>query len=161
MLRSLRKKEYNQVKIDHLFQSLVLRLYLLFRMVYRCMQPPCLNLILCTSSFADVVNAVIYPMLQIYTICLKKQTGQSPRRLVAYLLIRCIICRPELKNLQNVWELKQTYYPVLTRNALKLQPRTKLLRQFHLFSNFCALLPSPLNTKSKPPPHPLFKVALV
>ena len=95
------------------------------------------------------------------SICLKKQTGQSPRRLVAYLLIRCIICRPELKNLQNVWELKQTYYPVLTRNALKLQPRTKLLRQFHLFSNFCALLPSPLNTKSKPPPLPLFKVALV
>ena len=44
---------------------------------------------------------------------------------------------------------------------VKLQPRTKLLRQFHLFSNFCALLPSPLNTKSKPPPHPLFKVALV
>ena len=43
----------------------------------------------------------------------------------------------------------------------QLQPRTKLLRQFHLFSNFCALLPSPLNTKSKPPPHPLFKVALV
>ena len=42
-----------------------------------------------------------------------------------------------------------------------LQPRTKLLRQFHLFSNFCALLPSPLNTKSKPPPHPLFKVVLV
>ena len=44
---------------------------------------------------------------------------------------------------------------------LNLQPRTKLMRQFHLFSNFCALLPSPLNTKSKPPPHPLFKVALV
>ena len=27
------------------------------------------------------------------------------------------------------------------------------MRQFHLFSNFCALLPSPLNTKSRPPPH--------
>ena len=42
-----------------------------------------------------------------------------------------------------------------------LQPRTKLLRQFHVFSNFCALLPSPLNAKRKPPPHPLLKVGLV
>ena len=42
-----------------------------------------------------------------------------------------------------------------------LQPRTKLLRQFHVFSNFCALPPSPLNTKRKPPPYPLLKVVLV
>ena len=63
VLRSLRKKGFNQVEIDHLFQSLVLQLYLKFRMVYRCMQPPCLNLILCSSSFADVINAVIYTML--------------------------------------------------------------------------------------------------
>ena len=59
-LRRLRKEGYNQVEIDHLFQSLVLRK---FRMVYRCMQPPCLNLILCGSSFVDVINAVLYPML--------------------------------------------------------------------------------------------------
>ena len=51
--------------------------------------------------------------------------------------------------------------PITMSFEYKLQPRLKLLRQFHLFSNFCALLPSPLNTKSKPPPHPLFKVALV
>ena len=38
----------------------------------------------------------------------------------------------------------------------ELQPRTKLLRQFHVLSNFCALLPSPLNRKSTPPPHPQF-----
>ena len=31
-------------------------------MVYRCMQPPCLNLVLCSSSFADVINAVLNPM---------------------------------------------------------------------------------------------------
>ena len=43
----------------------------------------------------------------------------------------------------------------------KLQPWSKLLRQLHLFSNFCAILPSPLNRKSKVPPLPLFKVALV
>ena len=43
---------------------------------------------------------------------------------------------------------------------IKLQPHTKLLRQFHLFSNFCPLLPSPPNRKSKPPPRPLFKVVL-
>ena len=47
-------------------------------------------------------DTLLYPMLWIYTRCLKKQTGQSPRRLVDYLLIRCIICYPELKNLQNV-----------------------------------------------------------
>ena len=44
---------------------------------------------------------------------------------------------------------------------IAIQPQTKRLRQFHLFSNFCALLPSPLNGKSKPPHHPLFKVVLV
>ena len=44
---------------------------------------------------------------------------------------------------------------------IAIQPQTKRLRQFHLFSNFCALLPSPLNRKSKPPHHPLFKVVLV
>ena len=60
VLGSLRKEGYNQVEIDHLFQSLVLPK---IRMVYRCMQPPCLNLILCSSSFADVINAVVYPML--------------------------------------------------------------------------------------------------
>ena len=60
VLRRLRKEGYNQVEINHLFQSLVLRK---FRMVYRCMQPPCLNLILCSSSFVDVINAVLYPML--------------------------------------------------------------------------------------------------
>ena len=38
----------------------------------------------------------------------------------------------------------------------ELQPRTKLLRQFHVLSNFCAILPSPLNRKSTPPPHPQF-----
>ena len=36
----------------------------------------------------------------------------------------------------------------------KLQPRTKLLRQFHLFSNFCALLLSSPNRKNKPAPSP-------
>ena len=41
--------------------------------------------------------------------------------------------------------------------SINLQLQTKLLRLFHLFSNFCALLPSPLNRKSKPSPHPLFK----
>ena len=44
---------------------------------------------------------------------------------------------------------------------IAIQPQTKRLRQFHLFSNFCALLPSPLNRKSKPPHHPLFKLVLV
>ena len=43
----------------------------------------------------------------------------------------------------------------------KLQPRTKLLRQFHAFCNFCAILPSPLERKSKIPLQPLFKVVLV
>ena len=44
---------------------------------------------------------------------------------------------------------------------IAIQPQTKRLRQFHLFSNFCCLLLSPLNRKSKPPHHPLFKVVLV
>ena len=52
------------------------------------------------------------------------------------------------------------HYLVLLFHSF-LQPRTKLFRQFHLFSNFCALLPSPLKKKSKPLPHPLFKVVLV
>ena len=56
---------------------------------------------------------------------------------------------------------KKVIFKACHSGKLKLQPRTKLLRQFHLFSNFCALLPSPLNRKSKPPPHPLFKVVLV
>ena len=43
----------------------------------------------------------------------------------------------------------------------ELQPRTKLLRQFHLFSTFCALLPSPLIRKRTPPPHPRFNIVLV
>ena len=106
--------------IDHLFLTQCFQFYLKFRIVYRCMHPPCLNFILCSSSFADVINAVLYPMLQIYIIFLKKQTSQSPRRLVAYLLIRRIICCPELKNLQNVSELKQAYYLVLIPNFLKL-----------------------------------------
>ena len=62
----------------------------------------------------------------------------------------------------DLWSKDTKQDAWFSQNAmLLLQPRTKLLRQFHLFSNFCALLPSPLNTKSKPPPHPLFKVALV
>lgn len=60
VLRSLRNEGYNQVEIAHLCQSLV---YLKFFMVYRCMQPPCLNLVLCSSSFIDVINTVLYPIL--------------------------------------------------------------------------------------------------
>ena len=50
--------------IDHLFLTQCFQFYLKFRIVYRCMHPPCLNFILCSSSFADVINAVLYPMLQ-------------------------------------------------------------------------------------------------
>ena len=49
----------------------------------------------------------LYPMLRIYTMCLKKQTSQPPRRLVAYLLIRCIICCPKRLRTQTN---KQTNY---------------------------------------------------
>ena len=36
----------------------------------------------------------------------------------------------------------------------------KLLKQFHLFANFCAILPSSLNRKSTHPPHLLLIVVL-
>ena len=51
--------------------------------------------------------------------------------------------------------------PKVVRLYLAVQPQTKLLREFHLFSKFCAIQTSPLNRKSKPPPHPQFKVVLL
>lgn len=92
-------------------------------MVYRCMQPPCLNLIRCCSSFADVINAVLYIMLQIYMICLKKQTGQSPRRLVAYLLIPSSSwynLLPRVNESSKCPRTQTSLLVLLTRNVLKL-----------------------------------------
>ena len=63
VLMSLRKEEYNQVETDHLFQSLVLPKISYGLPMYVA---PCLDLILCSSSFADVINAVIYLMLHRY-----------------------------------------------------------------------------------------------
>ena len=60
VLRSLGRKDVTKWKLIIYFS---LKLYLKFRMVYWCVQPPCLNLILCSSSFADVINVVLYPML--------------------------------------------------------------------------------------------------
>ena len=60
VLRSLRKEGYNQVEIDHLFQSLVLPKVSYGLPVYAASVP---ELILCSSSFVDVINAILYPML--------------------------------------------------------------------------------------------------
>ena len=108
--------------IDHLFQSLVLPKISYGLPVYAS-----------SVSELNIVQEFLRRCLKrrfiSYTIDIyyflekkkkKKETSQSPRRLVAHLLIRCIICCPQLKNLQNVWELKQAYYPVLIPNFLKL-----------------------------------------
>ena len=108
--------------IDHLFQSLVLPKISYGLPVYAS-----------SVSELNIVQEFLRRCLKrrfiSYTIDIyyflekkkkKKETSQSPRRLVAHLLIRYIICCPQLKNLQNVWELKQAYYPVLIPNFLKL-----------------------------------------
>lgn len=60
VLRSLRKEGYNQVEIGHLFQSLVLPKISYSLPVYAASVPE-LNTV--QRSFADVTNAVLYPML--------------------------------------------------------------------------------------------------
>ena len=119
--------------IDHLFQSLVLP-----KISY--------GLPVCASSVPEL-NTVqqflrrclkrrfISYTIDIYYFFEKKRTSQSPRRLVAHLLIRCTICCPELKNLQNVWELKQAYYPVLIPNFLKLALLIDCILNILLLSN--------------------------
>ena len=99
VLRSLRKEGYNQVEIDHLFQSLVLPKIL---SVYTASTPE-LNTVQQFLRRCHKRSFISYAIdIDIYDLLEKKQTGQSPRRLVACLLIPCIICCPELKNLQNV-----------------------------------------------------------
>ena len=107
--------------IDHLFQSLVLPKISYGLPVYASSVSE-------LNTVQEFLRRCLKRRFISYTIDIyyflekkkKKQTSQSPRRLVAHLLIRCIICCPQLKNLQNVWELKQAYYPVLIPNFLKL-----------------------------------------
>ena len=58
VLRSVRKEGYNQVENDHLFQSLVSP-----KISYGLsVQSPCPNLMPCSCSFADVINAALYKL---------------------------------------------------------------------------------------------------
>ena len=51
--------------------------------------------------------------------------------------------------------------PVILDQNYATFTSAKLLKQFHLFANFCTILPeSSLNRKSTHPPHPLFIVVL-
>ena len=45
-------------------------------------------------------------------------------------------------------------------NATLTSAKLLIQKQFHLFANFCAILPSSLNRKKTHPPHPLFIVVL-
>ena len=97
MLRSLRKEGYNQVEIDHLFQSLVSPKISYGLLVYAASVPE-LNTM---QQFLCRCHKRRYISYAIDKYDLKKQTGESPR-LVVYLLIPNIICCSEVKNRQNV-----------------------------------------------------------
>ena len=117
VLRRLRKEEYNQVEIDHLFQSLVLPKISYVLLVYAASIPE-LNTV---QQFLRRCHKRRFISYAINIYDLLEKTDRSiltSRRLVAYLLICCVICCPE--NLQNVWEFERDYYPVLTKNVLKL-----------------------------------------
>ena len=98
MLRSLRKEGYNQVEIDHLFQSLVLP-KISYRLLVYAASVPELNTV---QQFLCRCHKRRYISYAIDKNDLKKQTSESPRRLVVYLPIPNIICCPEVKNRQNV-----------------------------------------------------------
>ena len=115
MLRSLRKEGYNQVEIDHLFQSLVLP-KISYRLLVYAASVPELNTV---QQFLCRCHKRRYISYAIDKNDLKKQTSESPRRLVVYLLISNIICCPEVKNRQNV-RTQSAFFPVLTRSILKL-----------------------------------------
>ena len=87
--------------IDHLFQSLVLPKISYGLPVYASSVPE-LNTVQEFLRRCLKRRFISYTIDIYYFLEKKKQTSQSPRRLVARLLIRCIICCPELKNLQNV-----------------------------------------------------------
>ena len=84
--------------IDHLFQSLVLPKISYGLPVYAASVPE-LNTV---QQFLCRCHKCRYISYAIDIYDLKKQTGESPRRLVVYLLIPCINCCPEIKNRQNV-----------------------------------------------------------
>ena len=89
------------MEIDHLFQSLVLP-KISYGLPVNAASVPELNTVQQFLRRCRKRHFISYA-LDIYDLLgKKKQTGQSPRRLVAYLLIRSIICCPMLKKLQNV-----------------------------------------------------------
>ena len=90
VLRSLRKEGYNQVEIGHLFQSLVLPKISYGLPVYAASVPE-LNTV---QQFLHRCHKCRFISYAIDIYDLLGKTRQSPRRLLAYLLIRCIICCP-------------------------------------------------------------------
>ena len=114
VLRSLRKEGYNQVEIDHLFQSFVLPK---IRMVYRCTQPPCLNLILRSRSLADVINAFfISYAIDIYDLLEKTDSSISKK-------ISCLPTHRLCNLLPRVRESSKRL-----RTQISLQPRVNTWR---------------------------------
>ena len=104
--------------IDHLFQSLVLPKILYGLPVYAASVPE-LNTVqrfLCRCHKRCFIPYAI----DIYNLLEKTERSLSKRISNVYLIICCIICCPELKNPQNVKDLKEAYHLVLTQNVLKL-----------------------------------------
>ena len=90
VLRSLTKEGYNQVETDHLFQYLVLPKISYGLPVYAASVPE-LNTV---QQFLHRCHKCRFISYAIDIYDLLGKTRQSPRRLLAYLLIRCIICCP-------------------------------------------------------------------
>ena len=119
MLRSLRKEGYNQVEIDHLLQSLVLRKISYGLPVYAASTPE-LNTAQQFLSRCHKRRFISYG-IDIYDLL--EKTDRSISKMISCLPthpLYNLLPRVKLKNLQNVYELKQAYYPVLSRNVLKL-----------------------------------------
>ena len=80
------------MEIDHLFQSLILRKISYGLPVNAASVPELINTVQQFLRRCRKRHFISYA-LDIYDLLgKKKQTGQSPRRLVAYLLIGSIIC---------------------------------------------------------------------
>ena len=94
------------MEIDYLFQSLVLPKIAYALPVYAVSVPE-LNTVQRFLRRCYKRRFISYA-IDIYDL-LEKTDRSSPRGLVVYPIIRCIICCPELKNPQNVLHLKQVY----------------------------------------------------
>ena len=91
MFKSLRKEGFNEVEIDYLFQSLVLP-KISYGLPVNAASVHELNTVQQFLRRCRKRHFISYA-LDIYDLLgKKKQTGQSPRRLVSYLLIGSIIC---------------------------------------------------------------------